>query len=124
MDGVEASLRIRVQDCRTWYPPVEEGQQSLPLLASTLAATHKDVMPQSNDPLSEGAQLSIISGNRMVLVVAIDDPPEPFTDLAWTIMHPAPKLELDSFELRDHPLLRRNAPDGKGPGLVAPPTSE
>ena len=86
-----------MQDFRAWYPPVEEGQQSLPPFASTLAATHKNVMPQSDDALSEGAQLSIISGNRMVLVIAIDDSPEPFTDFAWTIVHPAPKLELNSL---------------------------
>jgi hypothetical protein len=28
-------------------------------------------------------------------------------------MHPAAKLSLDSLELRNHPLLRRNAPDGE-----------
>ena len=111
MGGVEASLGIGVQEFRTWYPPVEEGQQSVPLLASALAATHKNVMPQSDDALSEGTQLSIVSGHRMVSVVAIDDSPEPFTDFAGTIMHPAPRLELDSLELRDHPLLRRNAPE-------------
>jgi hypothetical protein len=36
-------------------------------------------------------------------------------------MHPAAKLYLDSLELRNHPLLRRNAPDGERIGLVASP---
>lgn len=36
-------------------------------------------------------------------------------------MHPAAKLSLDGFQLRDHPLLRRDAPDDEGSGLVTLP---
>jgi hypothetical protein len=38
-------------------------------------------------------------------------------------MHPALKLCLNSFELRDHSLLRSDPPYGVGSALVALPTS-
>jgi hypothetical protein len=44
------------------------------------------------------------------------------TDLARTSMHPAAKPDLHSLELRNHPLLRHDMPDGESIGLVAPPT--
>jgi hypothetical protein len=87
-----------------------------------LTAASERLVPQSIDALPEGAQLSDISGHRVVLVIAIDDLPKPFTDVAWAIMHPAAKLGLDSLEFRNHPLLRRNAPDCERIGLVASPT--
>src|SRR5271169_476070 len=122
MSGVEASLRIRVQDFRAWYPPFEQRSESLPPFAGTLTAACEYLIPQPVDALPEGAQLPDISGHRVVLVVAVDDLPKPCTDLARASMHPAAKLDLDGLELRNHPLLRRNTPDGEGIGLVAPPT--
>src|SRR5208283_5566828 len=47
----------------------------------------------------------------MVLVVAQHNLPKPSTDLACTMMLPALKLSLHGFQLRDHPLLRRDSPD-------------
>ena len=38
------------------------------------------------------------------------------------IMHPALKLNLDGFELRDHSLLRSDPSYGEGSALVALPT--
>ena len=43
-------------------------------------------------------------------------------DCGRAIMLPALKLSLDRFELRHHPLLRRDPPDGEGSLLVALPT--
>ena len=111
-----------MQDFRARYPPFEQRSESLPPFAGTLAAACEYLIPQPVDALPEGAQLSDVSGHRMVLVVAVDDLPKPCTDLARAIMHPAAKLDLDGLELGNHPLLRRNAPDGEGIGLVAPPT--
>jgi hypothetical protein len=47
----------------------------------------------------------------MVLVVSQHNLPKPGTDVARTMMLPALKLSLHGFQLRDHPLLRRNPPD-------------
>jgi hypothetical protein len=57
----------------------------------------------------------------MILVVASDHLPKSCTDLTDTIMLPVEKLNLDSLQLRNHSLFRRNPPDGEGIGLVAPP---
>src|ERR1039457_4176373 len=122
MTGVEARLRIRVQDFRARYPPFEQRNKSLPPFVGTLTAACEYLIPQSVDALPDRAHLPEISGHRMVLGVAVDDLPKPCTGLARASMHPAAKLNLDGLELRTHPLLGRNTPDGEGIGLVAPPT--
>jgi hypothetical protein len=50
----------------------------------------------------------------VVLVVTQYDPPQPFADLGGAMMLPTLKLGFDDFELRDHPLCRRNPPDVEG----------
>jgi hypothetical protein len=55
-----------------------------------------------------------VTGNCMVLVVALHNLPKPCAHLTRTMMLTVLKLRLDSFQLRNHPLLRRNAPDVKG----------
>ncbi len=57
------------------------------------------------------AQLSRVTRDSMVLVVSQHNLPKPGTDLARTMMLPALKLSLNGFQLRDHPLLRRDSPD-------------
>ena len=58
----------------------------------------------------------------MVLVITQHNLPEPRTDFGHAIMHPALKLSLHGFELRDHSLLRSDPPYGEGSALVALPT--
>jgi hypothetical protein len=58
----------------------------------------------------------------MVLVITYDNLPEPFADLARTVMLPMLKLGLYGFELRNHPLCRRDSPDGKGSATPEMPT--
>ena len=81
-----------MQDSGYGYPPVEDRSQRLPLLLCALAATNQNVSPEPIYALSEGAQLTDIPGNSMVLVVASDHLPKPCTDLTDTIMLPAEKL--------------------------------
>ena len=111
-----------MQDSGDGYPPIENRSQRFPPLLGALAATDENIPPESVDALSEGAQLTDIPGNSMVLVVASDHPPKPCTNLTDTIMLPAEKLNLDGLQLRNHSLFRRNPPDGEGIGLVASPT--
>ena len=47
----------------------------------------------------------------MVLLISQHSLPEPCTDFGRAMMLPALKLSLNSFQLRDHPLLRRDPPD-------------
>ena len=58
----------------------------------------------------------------MVLVVAQHNLAKPCTDFGRAMMLPALKLGLNGFELRDHPLLRRNPPDDERSVAVALPT--
>lgn len=71
--------------------------------------------------MSEDAQLIDVAGDSMVLVVAGDYLPKPFTDLTGAIVLAALKLSLEGFQLRNHALLRSDPPDGEGFGLVALP---
>ena len=111
-----------MQDPRRWYPPFEDRSKLLPLLPRALTTTDQYVTPQSIDAFSEGAHLIDIAGDSMVLVVADDHLPKPFTDLTGAIMLAALKLSLDGFQLRNHALFRSDPPDGEGLGLVALPT--
>ena len=58
----------------------------------------------------------------MVLVVTQHNLPKPRTDIGHAIMHPALKLNLDGFKLRNYSLFRSNPPYGEGSALVALPT--
>jgi len=58
----------------------------------------------------------------MVLVIALHNLSEPSADLTRAMVLPALKLCLDDIELRNHPLLRRNAPDVKGSAAREVPT--
>ena len=111
-----------MQNTGWWYPPVEDRSELLPLLPRALTATHQYITPQSIDASLEEAQLIDVAGDSMVLVVAGDHTPKPYTDLTGAIMLTALKLSLDDFELRDHSLLRSDSPDGERLGLVALPT--
>src|ERR1017187_3831150 len=122
MSGVKACFRIRMQDGGWRYPPFQDRGEFLPLLPRGLAAANEDVTPQSIDALSEGAQLIEVAGDSMVLVVAGDNTPKPYTDLTGAIMLTASKISLDGLKLRNHSLFRSNPPDGEGLGLVTLPT--
>ena len=111
-----------MEDSGWWYPSFQDRGEFLPLLPRGLAAANEDITPQSIDAMSEGAQLIEVAGDSMVLVVAGDNLPKPYTDLTGAIMLPALKLSLDGFKLRNHPLLRSDSPDGEGLVLVALPT--
>jgi hypothetical protein len=111
-----------VQDPGRWYPPFEDRSKLLPLLLRALTATNQYVTPQSIDAFSEDAQLIDVARDSVILVVAGDHLPKPFTDLAGAIMHAALKFSLDGFQLLNHALFRSDPPDGEGLGLVALPT--
>jgi len=111
-----------MQDAGWWYPPCQDWSNWLPPHLCALAAADQDIPPQPVDATFEDAQLIKITGHTMVLVITQNNLPEPCTDRGRTIMLPALELSLDCFELRHHPLLRRDPPDGEGSLPVALPT--
>jgi hypothetical protein len=58
----------------------------------------------------------------VVLVITQHNLPEPNTNIGVAIVHPALKLDLNGFKLRNHSLFRSNPPYGEGSALVALPT--
>jgi hypothetical protein len=56
----------------------------------------------------------------VVLEVAQHNLSKPRTDFGSTVMLPALKFSLDGFQLRDHPLLSRNSPNGECSGGELP----
>jgi hypothetical protein len=78
------------------------------------------------DAMFEEGQLVDVAGNSMVQVITRYDLMKPCTDFDHAVMHPALKLNLDSFELRSHSLFRSDLPDGearnvKVSGFPSPP---
>ena len=89
MSGVVACIAIGVEDSGWWYPPFQDRGKFRPLLLRALTATNKNVSPQSVYAVSEGTQLVEVAGDSMVLVVAGNNLPKPYTDLGHAIMHSA-----------------------------------
>jgi len=56
----------------------------------------------------------------MILVIPQHNLPKPRTNLDRTMMLPKAKFSLDGFQLRDHPLLRRDSPDDEWSGGELP----
>src|SRR5215475_15484212 len=115
MNGVEALVGIGMQDVRVRNPPVEQWVEAVPAHLGALTATDQNAPPQSAYATPEDAQLTGVTGHSMVLVITLHDLPKPCADLTRTMMLPMSKLCLDDIELRNHSLLRRRAPDVKGP---------
>ena len=93
------------------YPSDQEWGKSLPPHLCSLAATDENAPPEPVNATLKDAQLSRVPGDGMVLVITQHRLPKPCTDFGRAMMLPALKLGLNGFELRDHPLLRRDPPD-------------
>jgi hypothetical protein len=68
--------------------------------------------------MPEGTELIQITRDGMVLVVTLNNLPEPFTYLRWPFMLPADQFCFYRSQLRHHPLAGRFAPYDEAP--VAP----
>ena len=69
--------------------------------------------------MPKGAELIQVARDSMVLVVALNGPFQPFTDLRCRLVHPAGQFCFQTAQLRHHPLARRFAPYDET--AVAPP---
>ena len=100
-----------MHDARLGNPSVQQWGKSFPPHLCSLTAPDEDIPPQPVDTSLKDAQLSRVAGHSMVLVITQHNSAKPCTDCGRAIMLPALKLSLDGFQLRDHPLLRRDSPD-------------
>jgi hypothetical protein len=69
--------------------------------------------------MPKGTKLFQVARDSMVLVVTLNDPFQPFTDLRCRLVHPAGQFCFQTAQLRHHPLRRRFAPYDET--AVAPP---
>src|SRR5215471_14146929 len=109
-----------MQNSGYWNPPSRERIETIPCHRGALTATDQNAPPQSANTTHEDTQLTGITGNGMILVVAHHNLPKPSTNLDRTMMLPNAKFSLDGFQLRGHPLLRRDPPDDKWSGGELP----
>jgi len=122
MPSGKAGHGVRVQNAGAWNPTVQQRGETSPSHLSALAAADQNAPPQPTNAPGKGAQLSRVARNSMVLVVAQHSLAKPCTDVGCAMMLPALKLGLKGFELRDHPLLRRDPPDDERSVALALPT--
>src|SRR5882762_6245400 len=122
MSGVEACIRIGMQNPGWWNPPVQDWGKSFPPHLGALAPADQNTLPEPAHAKLKDAQLSRVPGDCVVLVITQHNLPEPCTDFGHAIMHAALKLNLDGFEFRNHSLLRSDPTYGEGSALVALPT--
>src|SRR5271157_2106100 len=122
MGSGEACIRVGMQNARLRNPPRQQRGETIPPHLCPLTATYENAPPQPANASAEDAQLSRVTRNRMVLVVAQHNLAKPCTDLGRTMMLAALKLGLNGFELRDHSRLRRNPPDDESFVADALPT--
>src|SRR5690242_13616491 len=97
MSGVEACVRVRMQNSGLRNPSGQDRREPIPANLCTLAAANQHIPPQPCDTSAEDAQLSRVTGNSMVLVVAQHNRTKPRTDFGSTVMLPALKFSLDDF---------------------------
>src|SRR5215470_15709325 len=107
MGSREAGIGIGMQNAGLRNPPGQDWGETTPSHLGALTATNENAPPQPADATTEDAQLRRVARNRMILVEAQHNLSKPVADLGRTMMLPALKLNLNGFELRDHPLLRR-----------------
>ena len=101
-------------------PAVQDAIETIPLHLGALTAANQNTPPQPMHATHEDAQLSRVTRNGMILVITQHNLPKPCADLDRTMMLPELKLRLDGFELRDHPLLRRDPPNDEWSGGELP----
>src|SRR5436853_1821616 len=97
MTGVEASIRIGMQDSGLRNPAGQERRKPIPANLCTLAAANQYISPQPGDAPAKDAQLSRVAWNSMVLVIALHNHPKPRTDFGRTVMLPALKVSLNGL---------------------------
>ena len=98
-----------MQNSRERNPALQQRGEPLPGPFAALTATIENSSPQPAQTMPEGTELIQIARDSMVLVVALNDLREPFTDLRCRLMLPAGQFCFYGTQLRHHPLAARSA---------------
>ena len=99
-----------MQNSRERNPALQQRSEPLPGPFAALTATIENSSPQPAQTMPEGTELIQIARDSMVLVVTLNGPLQPFTDLRCRLVHPAGQFCFQTAQLRHHPLVRRFAP--------------
>src|ERR1022692_156489 len=70
MSGGKAGIRVGMQNAGLRNPPIEDWGETIPAHLCALTATDQDAPPQPANATLKDAQLSRVTRNSMVLVVA------------------------------------------------------
>ena len=90
MRGVEAQVGIRMKDFGPGKPLGSETSQVLPRHPAFLAATLQCPQPAFAHFTSKALETGEVSGNGMIVEVALYHAPQPFPDFRQRVMHALP----------------------------------
>ena len=96
---VEAQVGIRMKDFGPGKPLCSETSQVLPRHPAFLAATLQYPQPAFAHFTPKALETGEVSGNGMIVGVALYHAPQPFPDFRQRMMHALPKLVLHLFQL-------------------------
>src|SRR5580658_4245851 len=86
MNGVEAHIRMRMQDLRTWNPSIDQRPEPFPGHLVSLAPTPKRPIPSPDHLSPKAVQAIHVAGNCMVVEVASNDGLQPLPNLGHRLM--------------------------------------
>src|SRR5262245_18162703 len=111
MPGVEANIRVGVNDGDFGKQAFEPLKEAVPSPPAPLAAATNLTQPETEYSLPECSKGPLVTGNIVVLKVPSHHRLQPFRRLRQRIMHPASQLGIDLLQLCGHPFADRDADD-------------
>ena len=70
-----------------------------------MAAVFEHTPPEQGNTVTEHAECATVGRHRVVVEVAFDDLPQPFSLYGYRLVHPLSQLLFDGFQLRSHTVL-------------------
>jgi hypothetical protein len=117
MSGVEAHVRIRVEDLGSRDPSRDQWPKLDPRQTTLLAPSLKCTAPVPSRLKSKDVQTVHVAGHRVIVEVALYDRLQPFPDCGHWLMPAPSKLLLKLFQLGCEALPDRLARDGESAGF-------
>src|SRR5215510_6577603 len=99
MHGVEAHVRMRVQDPGTRNPAIDQRPEPVPSHPGPLTPSPERAVPPPDDLSPEAVETIHVAGHCVVVEVALHDGPQPPPDIDDGRMPASSKLLLQLREL-------------------------